>query len=490
MLRDYQSKMIADARLSLATNKRILLVGPTGCGKTVLALEMIRGAVTRGRRVLFLCHRRELVRQSSRAFWQAGIEHGMVMAGRAMTAVPANVGVINTVANRIARMQPPDLIIVDEAHRSVSPSYLKLFEAWPDAHVVGLTATPERTDGRGLGEVYDAIVEGPAMRWLIDSGYLSDYRIIAPASSVVLDGIKQRAGDYAQDELEAAIDRPTITGDAVRAYQQYASGKRCMVFCVTIKHSQHVCDQYNAAGIPAEHVDGSHSDAERDAILARFRAGETLVVCSVQLAIEGLDIPAIEVVQFLRPTASLIVYLQAIGRGLRRETGKDEVLILDQVANWQRHGLPDDDREWSLTNKRSRRNSKQDDTPLTIKQCPACFAVFRAGLLACPSCSAALAGAGRDSPRIVDGELIEIDAERLRREKRKEQGAARSLADLVALGIRRGLNKPAEWAVATIAAREGRKPRGSEYTQARNIREQLQDEQRNHPHAPDNAGAF
>ena len=142
MLRDYQEAMIRDARVSLATNKRILLVGPTGCGKTVLALEMIRGAVARGKRVLFLCHRRELVRQSSRAFWNAGVEHGMVMAGKAMTAVMANVGVINTVANRIDRMRPPDLIIVDESHRSVSPSYLKLFEAWPDAHVVGLTATP------------------------------------------------------------------------------------------------------------------------------------------------------------------------------------------------------------------------------------------------------------------------------------------------------------------------------------------------------------
>jgi len=197
MLRDYQEAMIRDARASLATNKRILLVAPTGAGKTVLALEMIRGAVARGRRVLFLCHRRELVRQSSRAFWNAGVEHGMVMAGKAMTAVMANVGVINTVANRIDRMRAPDLIIVDESHRSVSPSYLKLFKAWPDAHVVGLTATPQRTDGKGLGEVYDAIVEGPTMRWLIDNGYLSDYRIIAPVSSVSLDGVTKRAGDYA-----------------------------------------------------------------------------------------------------------------------------------------------------------------------------------------------------------------------------------------------------------------------------------------------------
>jgi len=489
MLRDYQEAMIRDARVSLATNKRILLVGATGCGKTVLALEMIRGAVARGKRVLFLCHRRELVRQSSRAFWNAGVEHGMVMAGKAMTAVMANVGVINTVANRIARMQPPDLIIVDEAHRSVSPSYLKLFEAWPDAHVVGLTATPERTDGRGLGEVYDAIVEGPSMRWLIDNGYLSDYRIIAPVSSVSLDGVTKRAGDYAQDQLEAAVDKPGITGDAVDSYRKYAAGKRCMVFCVTIKHSEHVCAQYNAAGIPAEHVDGSHSDAERDAILARFRAGETLVVCSVQLAIEGLDIPAIEVVQFLRPTASLIVYLQAIGRGLRVEPGKPELIVLDQVANWQRHGLPDDDREWSLAGQTKSR--KQDDAaPLTTRQCPACYYVYRAGLLSCPGCGTPPPMAKREGPREIDGELTEIDKEAMRRTARREQGAARTLADLVALGIRRGLNRPAEWAAITLAARAGRKPRPDEFTTAKQILRGLRDEQGNNPTAPDSDGAF
>jgi len=306
------------------------------------------------------------------------------------------------------------------------------------------------------------------MRWLIDNGYLSDYRIIAPVSSVSLDGVTKRAGDYAQDQLEAAVDKPGITGDAVDSYRKYAAGKRCMVFCVTIKHSEHVCAQYNAAGIPAEHVDGSHSDSERDAILSRFRAGTTKVVCSVQLAIEGLDIPAIEVVQFLRPTASLIVYLQAIGRGLRVEHGKPELIVLDQVANWQRHGLPDDDREWSLAGQTKSR--KQDDAaPLTTRQCPACYYVYRAGLLSCPGCGIAPPAAKREGPREIDGELTEIDKEAMRRTARREQGAARTLADLVALGIRRGLNRPAEWAAITLAARAGRKPTRLEFNLAKEI---------------------
>lgn len=466
MLRDYQHTMLNGARQSLARHQKIIVVGPTGCGKTTLALEMIRGALARGKRVLFLCHRRELVRQSSRAFWNAGVPHGMVMAGKVMSLTPANVGVINTVVNRIDRMQPPDLIIVDEAHRSVSPSYLEIFAAWPDAHVVGLTATPARTDGRGLAEAgYTSIVQGPSVRWLIDAGYLSDYRLIAPASAVSLDGISVRAGDYATDELERAVDKPTITGDAVTAYRTHAAGKRCMVFCVTVAHSQHVCEQYNAAGIRAEHIDGTHSDTERDAVLARFRSGETLVVTSVQLAIEGLDIPAIEAVQFLRPTASVIVYLQAIGRGLRREPGKRECIILDQVANYQRHGFPDDAREWTLAGKKTRKRG-ESEPEINIRQCKECFTVYRPTLPACPQCGKQHETA-RDAPETVDGALVEIDRETIRREQKREQGGARTLRDLVELGKRRNMNKPAEWAASVYAARSGRKAAPADYAQAR-----------------------
>lgn len=467
-LRDDQAEFLDLTRASLRQHRRVIMQASTGYGKTVLALEIIRNAIARGKRVLFLCHRRELVRQSSRAFWKSGVPHGMVMAGRALSDVPAQVGVINTVVNRIGKIRAPDIIIVDECHRSVSPSYLEVFADYPDAIVIGLTATPERTDGKGLGQIYTDIVQAPPMRWLIDNGILCDYELIAPASTLSLADVEIRAGDYSTDQLAAAVDKPTITGDAVQAYIDHANGERCMVFCVTIQHSQHVAESYRARGIPCEHVDGNHTDAERDAIFARLRSGETLVVTSVQLAIEGLDVPAISVVQFLRPTASLIVYLQAIGRGLRMEPDKRRCLILDQVGNWQRHGLPDDVREWSLQGRKTKRRRASDSEPdVNVKQCRKCYSVFRTGPAACPKCGEPVPGGGRAPPETVDGTLVRIDPAVMRCERKREQGAARSIEDLARLGQRQGMRKPAEWAANVYAARHGRKPAPSEYQRAR-----------------------
>jgi superfamily II DNA or RNA helicase len=288
-----------------------------------------------------------------------------------------------------------------------------------------------------------------------------------------LSSIKTKAGDYDTRETEAVMDRPTITGDAIRAYRQYADGKRCMVFCVSIAHSEHTCAQYNAAGIPAEHIDGTYTDKEREGALERFRAGQTLVLCTVQLAIEGLDIPAVEAVQQLRPTQSVIVYLQLIGRGLRVEDNKRELVILDQVNNWKRHGLPDDVREWSLDGRKKRKRSSQDDEPeLQIQQCKECFHIFRKGVSECPHCGAEIEVTGRKIQQ-VDGQLAEVDIDAVRRERGREQAKARGLVDLVSVGVSRGMKNPAAWAAFVNASREGRKPTPSEFKMAGVIYERI-----------------
>lgn len=471
-LREYQEDAVSRLRASVQQKRRVILVSPTGSGKTRMALRIVQGAVANGNSCWFVVHRRELCKQTSREFWEHKLEHGMIMSGKQRSQTLAQVGTVLTAANYVEKLRPdqrPKIIIFDEAHRSVSSSYQRLIDACPGAVIIGLTATPERTDGRGLAEIYAGMVEVQSMRWLIDHGFLCDYRLIAPAEDVDLSEVKTKMGDYATDDLERVMDKPTITGDAIAAYRQYAEGKRNMVFCVSIKHSEHTCQQYNAAGIPAEHIDGTHSDREREAALDRFRRGETLVLCSVQLAIEGLDIPAVEVVQQLRPTKSVIVYLQLIGRGLRPEPGKRALIILDQVNNWRRMGLPDDEREWSLEGrKRGKRKASEPDPDIHIQQCRECFAVFRKGVSECPGCGVPIEG-GREAPKQVDGALAEVDLTQVRRSARREQGSARTLRDLIALGIRRGMNRPAEWACVVAASRQGRKPTASEFAEARRI---------------------
>jgi DNA repair protein RadD len=468
-LRDYQESAVARLRTSVMQHKRSILVATTGAGKTRMALRIIQGAVLNGKVIWFVVHRRELCNQTSRAFWEAKLEHGMIMSGRVQSNMQAQVGTILTAANRVETIKrKPDIIIIDEAHRSVSSSYMRLLGACPDAIVIGLTATPQRTDGRGLGEIYNDLVEVEPMRWLMDNGFLCDYKLIAPPSSLDMSGVKTKMGDYDIAETEKAIDRPSITGDAIKVYRQYVDGKRCMVFCVTIKHSQHVCDQYNAAGIPAEHIDGTHSDAEREGALSRFRSGQTLILTTVQLAIEGLDIPAVEAVQLLRPTKSVIVYLQIIGRGLRPEPGKTHLYILDQVRNWEFHGLPDDEREWSLDSSKKRAKKKEDEPDIKVKQCGHCWAVFKPGPDKCPNCGAPVVNAPRMIEQI-EGEVVEIDVTAVRRERKQEQGQARTLNDLIALGIRRGMQKPAQWAAITVAARAGQKPTAQAFRAADEI---------------------
>jgi len=353
-LRSYQTEMIDKTRGALRKNRRVLLQGPTGCGKTAITVYMMGRAAEQGKTAFFLVHQNELLGQTSRALWKQRLEHGMIASTKRKSLLPAQVASVQTLVRRLEQYEEPDLIIIDECHRSAANTYQAILEAYPNARVIGLTATPQRTDGKGLDGTYDAMVQGPTIRQLIDAGYLCDYEIFAPPSTLDLSSVKTKMGDYDKAELEQQVDKPTITGDAVATYRKHASGKRAAVMCVSIAHAEHVRDSYLAAGVPAEMLEGKMTNKERDAVINRLRSGETLIVTAVNLLIEGLDVPGIEVVQWLRPTQSLIVFMQGNGRGFRPADGKDRLLILDQVGNWQRHGLLDDDREWSFEGKKGR----------------------------------------------------------------------------------------------------------------------------------------
>lgn len=468
-LRPYQTDLIDRTRDALREHQRVLMQAPTGAGKTAITVYMMSRAAAAGRRSIFCVHQNELLEQTSRALWKQKLEHGMISSGKARSPLPAQVASVLTLVRRLDHYEPPDLIIIDEAHRAAAETYRRVLEAYPDAKVIGLTATPQRTDGKGLDAIFSGLVLGPSIRSLIDAGYLCDYEIFAPAVGVDLSGVHTRMGDYDRSEVEQRVDKPTITGDAVAHYRKLADGKRCVVMCVSLKHAHHVAETYRDAGIPAECIEGTMTNKERAAVLDRFRSGETLVITNVQLLIEGVDIPGIEVVQWLRPTQSVIVYMQGNGRGLRPAPGKDKLLILDHVGNWERHGLPDDERDWTLAGRKGRKGSTDAEPDVRVQQCPACANIFRPGVAECPRCGAPVEMKEARRIEVVDGELARIDREAMRKEARKLQGQARDLAALVELGVRRGMKNAAGWAANVYASREGRKPSAVDFQRARAV---------------------
>lgn len=468
ILRDYQQVMINDVRPSLREHKRIMLTSPTGSGKTAITVYMMQRAAEQGKKAMFIVHQNELLNQTSRALWKQKLEHGMIASNRVMSKLPVQVASVQTLVNRLERVDTPDLIIIDEAHRSTSSSYVRVLEAFPDALVIGLTATPQRTDGQGLGSIYNGIVTGPTIQQLIGAGYLSDYELFAPDIDFDVSGVKTTGGDYNKGQLEVAMDKSSITGDAVKHYKTLANGKRCVVMCATLKHAAHVCERYQGAGVNAAVIEGSMTTGAREKILNDFADGKIKVVCNVQLLIEGVDIPNIEVVQWLRPTKSLIVWMQGNGRGLRPAPGKDKLIILDHVKNWQIHGAPCADREWTLEGKKKGKRASQSADDISIQQCKKCFHVFEKGPSECPKCNAAVPKMERKIEE-KDGELKKVELDKQRIERKKEQGQARTLEDLVKLGIRRGMKKPSQWSAITLAARENRKPTAADFNKAREI---------------------
>lgn len=449
-LRPYQSRLIADARALFRQGKRaVLIVSPCGSGKTCLFSYM---ASQSAGRVVILAHREELLGQISRTLGLFGVGHAWIAAGRDYDPRPrVAVASVQTLVRRLRRVQAPSLVVIDEAHHATSASYRAILSAWPGALVVGVTASPERLDGTGLGDVFDSMALGPTVAELTDLGALCPYRIYAP-SRPDLSGVASRAGDYARDALAMAVDKPTITGDAVAHYARLAAGRRAVVFCVSVAHARHVAMQFQGAGFQAAWLDGGMEAGERERTVSAFRDGRITVLTSCDLISEGFDLPAIEVAIMLRPTQSTALWIQQSGRALRPFEGKAEALLLDHAGNVFRHGLPDAPREWTLEGrKRGKRVSATQE--VHIKVCPACFgAQPRTGATVCRYCGALFPA----DPRQVDevaGELAELERAVAQRAARQEVGRARTLAELVDIGTRRAYKNPYQWARHILAAR-------------------------------------
>lgn len=450
-LRPYQTKVIEQTRQAYAERHRaVLLCMPTGAGKTYTASTVVHGASAKGNVTWWLTHRRELVAQASQTFHSLGIPHGTVQAGFVSNAHAAvQVASIQTIARRTAQLPEPDLIVFDETHHIGAASWDALFHAFPRARILGLTATPWRLDGQGLGRWYGAMIEGPATAELIAEGSLSPYRLFAPAIPDLSD-VATTAGDYQRGALARAMDKPQIVGDAIGHYTSLCPGKRAVAFAAGVENSRHIAAQFRAAGIPAEHVDGEMTVEARDAAVDRFRRGETLVLSNADLFGEGFDVPAIEAAILLRPTKSLSLHLQQVGRALRPAHGKTEAIILDHAGNSLLHGLPDDVREWSLEDREKRKRAEKAE--VAIRQCKECFFVYRPAPK-CPSCGHVPPIQVREIEQ-VEGTLTEFKRAQENREKRREVGKAQTLEDFLRIAAERGY-KPG-WAHQMMRVRSSR----------------------------------
>jgi DNA repair protein RadD len=440
----HQVDMLNDTRAAFRDHQAIILQSPTGSGKTVLGTLVALGAAGKGRRVMFTVHRDFLVEQTSSAFNAVALNHGIIAAGYAHNPREmVQIAAIDTLKNRLDRVKRPDLLIVDEGHHSVAAGWAKVIRQYMEAgtKVLCLTATPIRLDGVGLSEVgYSHMVRGPTVRFLIENGFLSDYEAYAP-STADMSAVHSRMGDYIKSEAEAEVDKPTITGDAIREYSAKAPGKRAVVFCISVKHSQHVCEQFNAAGIRAAHIDGTTDKVERKRLLNQFRRGEVLVLTSVDIFGEGFDLPSVEVAILLRPTQSLSLHLQQIGRALRVSPGKEKAVILDHVGNLMRLGLPDTEFEWSLEGREKRKGKKKDEDAMDIRQCESCYSVYSPAGPVCPSCGFVHETVIREITH-VEGDLHKIDKATMQAMK-----AERKAADAEAKRIQREADHAASQAV-------------------------------------------
>jgi superfamily II DNA or RNA helicase len=390
----------------------VLLVAPTGSGKTAVGCHFVKQAVDQGKRCLWIAHRSELIRQASQRLAQDyRVRHGIIKAGVGDydPRFPVQIASVQT----LARRKPIDavgLLIVDEAHHATADTYLRIIESHPDALVLGLTATPWRLAGRQLGSLFDGIIAVANYPYLIEQGYLVRPRVFLPAEVPDFGNVRLLGGEFDEDQAAEIMERPKLVGDVLEQWRKHAaSGDRprsTILFACNVAHSRHLVGAFRQAGIAAEHLDAQVPEKEREAILDRLARGQTTVVSNVMLLSEGFDCPPVSCVVAARPTASRTLFIQMVGRALRpcTATGKKDCIILDHAGNSFRHGLISEITSYDLD-----QGDFLDPSGVRpiCKMCPICNAVVPQNARLCPECQYSFSLARR-LPVVVDGELVEL----------------------------------------------------------------------------------
>ena len=422
-LRPYQTAAIDGLRRAIASGSRApVLAMATGAGKTHISKAMIASAEAKGRSVLFLAPRRELIYQTCEKLDDAGVRYGVIMAGeRPASYRGVQVACVPSLYRRISdgRITPPaaDLVVLDECHMAISATTRDLLAFYQRSVKIGLTATPVRTDGRGLGEVFDSIVLGPSVRELTDGGYLVPARYFAGRVKADLSGVKLQAGDYSAGELGDRMDRTELVGDVVSNWLRLASDRKTIVFAVNVRHSLHLRERFAAAGVSTAHIDASTPHGERAEILCDIRHGSLQVLVNVDVATYGIDIPAVSCCVLARPTKSLVRYLQSVGRALRPYTAKSDCTVLDHGLCVDDLGFVDDDRTWTLDGAtKADREAKREERDSDGITCPNCEAIFRRSRT-CPECGHDLPARAPKAIVATDDDLTELDRAKRRQNR-------------------------------------------------------------------------
>ena len=450
-LREYQVK----AKEKLKKLKRlgfrnILLQSPTGSGKTVIAISIIEGSISKGNRVFFMVHKRELVNQACEALDKAGIKYGVMASGYEMNQEPlVQVVSIPTLIRRYDKLDIkfPKVILWDECHHIVAVTWAALFNFFRASFHIGLTATPERKDGKGLKDFFQVLITTESIKKLTDLGYLVPSKIFVPKYVPDMKGIRKTGGDWNKGDMIERFDRVErkIVGNSVEMYKKYANGKRGIIFAYSVQNSKNTCKAFREAGISIEHIDSNTPEKERDRIFSAFKQGDIQLISNVEIFTEGVDVPDIEVIIMQRPTDSLTLFLQMVGRGLRPCEGKIYLIILDHVNNthYQRHGLPEDDRGWSLKGRKTRKvvEYKQLDVVSHYKECPKCGATQPLQVTECQECDYAFP-INTHLIKEEKGELEELNKEKAKQNQihfdKLEQSNLKTLEDFQIYAMRKG----------------------------------------------------
>lgn len=418
MLYEHQLTFLNDIKQSIRNgNRRIMCVAPCGFGKSVIMKHICDSAKHKGNKSLVVVHRIELVKQLE--------ERGL------------NVAMIQTLSRHLSTASNYEILIIDESHLALASSYRKVIDHYKNAVILYFTATPQRLDGQSFGIIADDIVISKSAKWLIANGYLSPYDYYAPKLLVDASKLSLSQGDYLQSDIIEQMDKPKVYGDIFNEWCKFAKGKKTIVYASSLSHSQRIADYFALNGVSSAHIDGNTPKQERAEIIAKFKRGEILVLTNYALIVEGFDVPDCECCIIARPTQSLVIHIQSTMRCMRYRPNK-RAIILDFVGNYERHGLPDDDREWSLERIKKARTKANEEPKVLIRNCPNCFKVYPASLgVVCPYCDFNVGKTKEEIEYDTKQELIKLEAYE-RKSKRMEVGMAKTKADLERIAKERG----------------------------------------------------